>query len=1208
MKERNLMRAGLAAVGLLCATVCAAPSWHQKLYLGNGGLWRQRLQVTIHNDTNRAAEGEPVDLPIGAGPGQANLVGAEAGAVRVCDAEGVEMLYSITDRGGNRVERGRIPAGATLTIPVECPAHEAAVYFVYFDNPRAWPVPDFLAGVESLRNGGLEKGTGGTPAGWQHDVNDAQHRTFWVGENPHSGKKCLKTVVSEGAEPTWIATRQKGIHLLGGAHYVMTAWVKAQDVKGNAGWYIHVGNAGNPMLSSPMLYGGGGTYDWKQVRAEFDTPPEANVADLGTVLRGTGTAWFDDVRLQCNDRPRLRASVGRPERLQLRVVGQDAPWAPDEPGATVHRTYRVPIRVVNTDDGQAVSGMLSVDVSTALARLRGKVDRKSLRLVDAGKTVPLYQLRDVLLFEGTVPPRTAKTFYLYCATAKAAPPSGKPTQFAENPALPGAEVTNPEENVFRGDYEALLDSTRNLVKNGSFEEGANLPANWSSGTEGQRPGGVVMGLDRPGLFGGRCVKMSIPATSKPAWTGWRQDVPVQPEKTYLYAAWLRTEEVSPNVQIHAHYRNAKGELCATRKYTGAGPQLSGTHGWTMLSGLFTMPRDVATFQLHLTMHGTGTVWHDGVVLVEVTAGHVLPLESRSPGTTDRLTVWPVNAVVKVFREDLPPERIPAARVTCARNEKEPLQLVVRGPRPLARVKISVARPVGPGGTHLPPPDVGVVGYVPIDHKTNYYSTTSPTWYRKYPAGPGACDGWPGWWPDPLLPRDTFDLAADTTQPFWLTFRVPKGAAAGDYRGQVRLTHNGKTLVTTPFTVHVWNFTLPDDTHLKAIYDCRQGPQWTLPGTTREEQLRKMWAFMARHRVCPDSIRVGPGIQYKNGKVIADFTEFDAAAEYYFNQLHLPHSYTPWMFYGFGWGHLPKKAFGQQPYEGNYPYEGVDRSKLRPEYKKAYQACLKVFWDHLKAKGWVDKFVLYLSDEPYDRDPKIRAQMKALCKMIHQVDPAIPIYSSTWHHQPEWDGYLTVWGFGHYGIVPAAEIRALQRDGATIWWTTDGQMCTDTPYCAIERLLPHYCFKYGAKAYEFWGIDWLTYNPYQFGWHRYNLHNFGPGRPQTWVRYPNGDGFLAYPGGPIGHDGPVSSLRLEQAREGVEDYEYLYLLRSRLQGAKQTRKAAAAAERALAQAQSLVSMPCAIGRYSTKILPDPDAVFRVKETLAQAIERLTPASQ
>ncbi len=153
-------------------------------------------------------------------------------------------------------------------------------------------------------------------------------------------------------------------------------------------------------------------------------------------------------------------------------------------------------------------------------------------------------------------------------------------------------------------------------------------------------------------------------------------------------------------------------------------------------------------------------------------------------------------------------------------------------------------------------------------------------------------------------------------------------------------------------------------------------------------------------------------------------------------------------------------------------------------------------------------------------------------------------------------------------------------------------------------MPHYCFKYGAEAYEFWGIDWLTYDPYEFGWHRYIHQSDQPGK-SYYVRYPNGDGYLAYPGAPIGYAGPVSSVRLEQAREGCEDYEYLYILRERIASARKLGRAAAEAERVLAEAQNLVTIPNAGGLQSTRILPRPDAVLEVKERVARAIESLRP---
>ncbi len=271
--------------------------------------------------------------------------------------------------------------------------------------------------------------------------------------------------------------------------------------------------------------------------------------------------------------------------------------------------------------------------------------------------------------------------------------------------------------------------------------------------------------------------------------------------------------------------------------------------------------------------------------------------------------------------------------------------------------------------------------------------------------------------------------------------------------------------------------------------------------------------------------------------------------------------------------------------------------MRPAYKDAYQACLRLYWEHVKAQGWADKLVLYISDEPFLTKKHIIDQMKACCDMIHEVDPAIRIYSSTWRHCPDWNGYLDIWGVGHYGCFPVAEMQARRAAGDRIWFTTDGQMCTDTPFCAVERLLPHYCFKYGTDAYEFWGISWLTYDPWRFGWHSYIQQSSTPGE-SYYVRYPNGDGYLLYPGLPIGVSGPVTTVRLEAARDGVEDYEYLLLLK-----AAAVRTSDPEAAQLLADFAALIDIPNAGGRYSSKILPDPARLAALRLRAGETLERL-----
>ena len=1200
---------------LLLASAQAQPSpasgsaptapWATGLCLGNGGDWHQRLRIVVSNETDRPLVGEPVEIKIGSGNGQADLVGANADALRLVNDAGIELLWTLTGPTGQPVLRGPIPVGAALALPAECPAHGQTGYSVYFDNPSAWGVPDFLEVPSGLRNGGLEEGTGNTPSGWQPDAPDAQHRTAWVTEQPHSGLKCLKTTVSEGAEETWISTRQSHLRIVGGARYVMKGWVKAAGVKGWAGWYLHVGNAQNPMILNPMLNAGADTYDWKEMTAEFSAPPNADIADLGTVLRGAGTAWFDDISLECLDaaRPGVSVRASKPERLILREVGADAAWpAESEAGGW---DYRFPIQVLNATAQTTGNGLISVDLAGPLARLNTRVDADHVRVMDGPKTVESFRLGSLVLFQGQADPMTRRTFHVYFrrGTAESQARVPEAIAYAPNPALPGGGSQTAEIAMAQPDYARLLSNSCNLVKNPSFEAGQELPEQWFGGEAARKQGGPQMGLVDEGLFGKRCARMTFPTNAQPEWVGWRQDVRVQPGRTYLLAGWLKCRDLSGGLQLHVHFRNARGELCQNQQMAGAGPALNGTTDWTLLHGLFTMPPDIATFQLHLTMLASGTAWHDGVVLTEVVSARLGSLQSRMATISTKPMVWPVNAVVKVFQDDLPPSSLPSARITAAGNDQEPLQLALRSPRALAQVKVIVQAPTSAGGARLTNFSIGVVGYVPVDHPSSYYSSTSPVWQRKVPADPGRSDGWAGWWPDPILPRDTFDLPANVTQPVWVTVNVPKGATPGDYAGRVRFQMADASVAELPFTIHVWDFTLPEEMHVKAIFDCRQNPaQWAVAGKSAEKTRREFWRFMAERRVCPDTIKPEPKLRYEQGRVVADFTAFDEAADYYFNTLKLPHAYTPWAFYGFGWGFPPDDRFGEKPYEGTSPFAGVDRAKLRPQFKQAYQACLKEFWSHLKAKGWDKRCVLYISDEPFDSEKPVREQMKALCAMIHEVDPAIPIYSSTWHHQPEWDGSITVWGFGHYGIVPVDKLNQIRQAGATLWWTTDGQMCLDTPFCAVERLLPHYCFKYGAEAYEFWGLDWLTYDPYAYGWHRYIHQSDQPGK-SYYVRYPNGDGYLAYPGAPIGHDGPVTSVRLEQAREGCEDYEYLYLLRERIASAKRAVRDTAAAERSLAQAQGLVTIPNAGGLQSTRILPRPDAVFEIKESVARAIESL-----
>ena len=333
------------------------------------------------------------------------------------------------------------------------------------------------------------------------------------------------------------------------------------------------------------------------------------------------------------------------------------------------------------------------------------------------------------------------------------------------------------------------------------------------------------------------------------------------------------------------------------------------------------------------MERSGTVWHDSVLVTEVTNVTLSRFVHR-PDQAARVRVWQVPAVVKVFPDDDPPAHVALARISVAGNEREPLQLAVLSKTGKKNVRVVVDAPVGQSGGRLDQIETGVAGYVPVDHATGYYQSKSPEWHRKTPGGAGQSDGWPGLWPDPLLPGDLLDLAPGQTRPIWITFRVAADTPAGDYQGSVKLIAGPETIARLPFTVHVWNFSLPERFHLKAIYDIGLGPGGeALWGLSHAQAYPEIARLMAEEKLCPNRMFPDPSFRFENGQASADFSAFDRSAAVYFNELRLPHAYMPDLFYLFGWGFPPKSVFGEQPYPGAFPFAGVDRGRLRPEYKR-----------------------------------------------------------------------------------------------------------------------------------------------------------------------------------------------------------------------------------------------------------------------------------
>ena len=118
----------------------SSDQWHYPLYLSNMDYWHSRIPVAVKNSSAQDVFGEPVIVTIGNGAGQLHISGKDASGIRVIDSDGTELLWRITSPAGGIVTDKSIPDNSIFTLPVTIRHGLSMTYYVYYDNPAAWPI------------------------------------------------------------------------------------------------------------------------------------------------------------------------------------------------------------------------------------------------------------------------------------------------------------------------------------------------------------------------------------------------------------------------------------------------------------------------------------------------------------------------------------------------------------------------------------------------------------------------------------------------------------------------------------------------------------------------------------------------------------------------------------------------------------------------------------------------------------------------------------------------------------------------------------------------------------------------------------------------------------------------------------------------------------------------------------------------------------
>ncbi len=478
---------------------------------------------------------------------------------------------------------------------------------------------------------------------------------------------------------------------------------------------------------------------------------------------------------------------------------------------------------------------------------------------------------------------------------------------------------------------------------------------------------------------------------------------------------------------------------------------------------------------------------------------------RTKGLPPRpYAAWVTSSMERPLVTALPAEgaAAPSAKVALARAEDESFQVLLRAApgKALTDCRVNIRDLAGKGGRKLAKANVAweQVGYVMVEHLYDH---------------PAVKDATPGWWPDPLLPVSKFDVPPSFTQSLWFTVTAPPGTPAGEYEGQITITPGNAPQLVVPLKVTVYDFDVPVQPHIKTAFALMDGFLEKIYGKLTPELRLAYGDYLLRHRLNPDDIsRTDP-------PALDDLAHYDTRGLNAFNVLNLV------------------EQRGKSIWVCWSPLE-----TYTPSFRAALIERLDPYVTELKRLGLADKAYVYTFDE---RGPEYYPVMKEYFGMIHERYGLPTLTTSQVPLDPkimkdlnvDWMCPLTP----NYDMAKADECR---KAGLQVWaYVCCGPGYPFTNWLAwnplVEaRIIWWQAFQKKMDGMLYWGVNiWDRAN------NDYIIDPERDGPRLKWsITTPGwdtliGDGDLLYPG----RTGPLGCIRLENIRDGIDDYEYLWML-------------------------------------------------------------------
>ena len=431
------------------------------------------------------------------------------------------------------------------------------------------------------------------------------------------------------------------------------------------------------------------------------------------------------------------------------------------------------------------------------------------------------------------------------------------------------------------------------------------------------------------------------------------------------------------------------------------------------------------------------------------------------------------------------------KIQLAENEHEGFQLIVNAESgKLTNVRIVASDFFNTSGNKLASDHFSInpVGYVDI---------ISPS------AGFGV--GYAGWWPDVILGfLSSIDINQGEYQPFFVSVYAPSNQAAGVYSGSFIVEAGNGASQTVQAEITIWNFALPDKPSMTSVLSLYEGNIrniYSKFGGYDIGMKKKYYKFIMDYKISPDNIYAGaPEIA-----VLGDIKK------------------NRW---------LGLACMGMPPHIWTSDYD----TKLNDFFPK-----MKSRYDLFEQNGLLQNAYIYAFDEV---GQEYKSKMQEVFRRIKQNFPDIPIMTTSVpidkiDEYPNVDYFVDMYD-PVFAIYKDTLLKNAREKGKKIFWYTSNypgelNFSIENPLINIRILMGADAAKYRPDGFLFWAITRWTIPPSKND-HPIQSGPYTDWDPQSLENY-NGSGSWFYPG----PTGPISSLRLEAYRDGVEDYEYYILL-------------------------------------------------------------------